>query len=160
MKTTQEGERVEVLHRKTEPAESKSHLLMRFTMHGEKDLAQFRKTFPDPMPGTHRLAYRWGTNAAGAPFVEVGPELVPVQGPLTALGDGRVIDEAGKPVNLNAAEAADHAEHKTDQERIRLTALPEADLLTLAAEREVKVNKKWSKAQLVAAVLEAAPKPA
>lgn len=62
------------MDREFEPI-NESHIRQKFTMSGDKDYAHWLKTFPDPMPSTHTLAYRWTQNEKGQAVLIFGPEL-------------------------------------------------------------------------------------
>lgn len=113
-----------------------SHSRQKFTMQGESELSQWMRTFPDPMPSTHELHYFWGVNARNQPVLSIEPR--PKAEPTAAA------DAAAKASETPATPALD-------------TSTVE-ELKTRAAELGVAVNPKWNKAQLTAAVKDAAAK--
>lgn len=144
MNATQEDAPVEILDRKTLPGDVPCHAIMRFTMTHDGVMGQFRKTFPDQMPSTHRLAYRWYKNDRGQAVVEVGPEPIPAQ-----------------PVTIPEGEPAPVLVVLTEEdERKRFEAMSIPELREIAGQRGVTFKPGMSKALLISALLEAAPKPA
>jgi hypothetical protein len=152
MNATIDKEPVEILDRKTLPGDCTSHARMRFGQLNNEQQTQFRKSFPDPMPATHRLAYSW-TVENGQPVLYVGPEPIPAEATVVTSSMGDIVGIAGDVEIIPAPPVVDTAE------RDRLMALSMPDLKDLAAQRGVPVKPKGqSQAQLVSEVLKAAPK--
>jgi len=100
---------------------NESHIRQKLTMAGDKDAAHWLKTFPDPLPSTHYIAYKWSQSDKGQAVLTIEPALK---------GDGPTVSA-------------------TDD----LSKMSDGDLATIAAEEGVKVGGKWTRAQVVAAIL-------
>jgi hypothetical protein len=124
-----------------------SHDMMTFTLEGEREYQEYARVFPDPLPSTHRLAYRWDENDRGQRVLKVrvvpvpagGPGKQPPAPPATPTNDGTPNDRAAA----------------TEARRKELDARTKADLQTLGAELGLDLVDAQTKAQMVALILEA-----
>lgn len=102
-----------------------SHDLMHFTMQGVEERDRWQRVFPDPIPSTHEPFFVWHDMK-----LTIGVRLK------AAAPDG-----AGETPVLP----------KTDP----LGTKTIEDLKTIAAEKSIAVDPKWTKAKLIAEILKA-----
>lgn len=121
-----------------------SHDLMGFEMQGEREYQEYARVFPDPLPSTHRLAYRWDTNDRGQKVLKL--RVVPVAAQRPAGGT------AG--ATTTTAPTADQAA-AVEARRKELDAKTKADLQTIGATVGLDLSGELTKAQMVAQILEA-----
>jgi hypothetical protein len=145
---------VEVLGRDQQKVDG-SHDRMTFKMQSTTEQGKWERVFPNPTPATHYLHYEWNGNV-----LTVEPRVKPVLAEAEIPPDGKLTINGTSATDLLLRTPA------PDAERLKLEALTEPQLLTLAAERGVAVEVdgkgklKGTKAQLVAKILSHKPAPA
>lgn len=110
-----------------------SHNEITFKMQGTTERDAWLRTFPHPLPSTHKLAYEWPDDMT----LVVRPE--PIATP--SAGEGSHGPSPADVANVPAPADVAALEGKTI-----------ADLQTLAAEKGVILKSGMSKAQIVAAI--------
>lgn len=122
-----------------------SHDRMVLVMAGSKEAERWRRTFPDPMPGTHTLSYRWVQNEREQVALVIKP---------APAGKG-----ARRPAAAKRAESPEtevESEYGTDEEIAeiidQLRPLSDGDIATKAAELGMVLPRNISQAQTRAEV--------
>jgi hypothetical protein len=122
--------------------ESHDRMFFRMESTGERD--KWMRTFPDPIPATHRLMHRWHVHPkTGMSALVI--EMVPV---------GQTGPGAEEPSAAVGPAVNDAAVAERDVLHAKLKVMNDADLETYAAERGVSWGKKATRAQRVAMVLD------
>jgi hypothetical protein len=112
------------------------HDRYRMRMAGTSERDRYMRCFPDPLPSTHRMVYRWEQTKDGIYLIQ-GVE------PIAAIE----AKAAQRPVDL----------HKDPREKLRVelqTISDRNELLTKAAENGVETTPKMSKSQIIAAIVD------